>query len=134
MQAAYFEALSKLAAETLGQPAAAASLTTAGLQRISFAVAPAPGDADGLRDFESRLRVCRYSYLCDAGDWDAAYAAVLLYQDQQTIADIRGVVRRAAGARQLRRLLTWTFPGVVELPVPEGGDADGAADWVHAQP
>lgn len=134
MQAAYFEALSKLAAETLGQPAAAAALTTAGLQRISFAVAPAPGDADGLRDFESRLRVCRYSYLCDAGDWDAAYAAVLLYQDSQTIADIRGVVRRAAGARQLRRLLTWTFPGVVELPVPEGGDADGAADWVHAQP
>lgn len=134
MQAAYFEALSNLAADTLRQPAAAADLTTAGLQRIACADPTATQDAEELHTFESRLRVCRYSYLCDAGDWDSAYAAVLLYQDQQTVADIRGVVRRAAGARQLRRLLTWTFPGVIELPAGDGADAGGGGEWVHAQP
>eukprot|EP00892_Ulva_mutabilis_P004575 jgi/Ulvmu1/248/UM001_0252.1 len=133
-EAAYFEALSKLAADTLGQPAAAAELTTAGLQRIASTAAPSSPDAEELCSFASRLRVCRYSYLCDAEDWDGAYAAVLLYRDQQTISDIRGVVRRAAAARQLRRLLTWTFPGVIELPVGDDVGAEGAEDWVHAQP
>lgn len=131
LQAAYFEALAKLAADTLRQPTTAADLTAAGLQRIAFAAPQTSQDAEDLQEFASRLRVCRYCYLCDAGDWDGAYAAVLKYRDEQAISDIRGLVRRAAAARQLRRLLTWTFPGVIELPAGDGGRG---ADWVHARP
>lgn len=130
VQAAYFEALAKVTADTLRQPTTAADLTAAGLQRIAFAAPQTTQDAVNLQEYASRLRVCRYSYLCDAGDWDGAYAAVLQNLDRQAILDIRGVVRRAAAARQLQRLLTWTFPGIIELDV---GDA-GGTEWVHAQP
>lgn len=131
--------LARLSADKMGNPAAAAALAQVGLQRAQSkhernrpTLLP-----QQLRQAAVRMQICVYSYLCDAGDWNGAYAAVMSNRSSETAENICGLVRRAVEARQLCMLLAWSFPGVIQTSIPRGEPDPPASEedsWVHVQP
>ena len=137
-QVAYFEMLARLSADKMGNPAAAAALAQAGLQRAKGKCEHGRGPLlpQQLSQAAVRMRICVYSYLCDAGDWNGAYAAVMSDRCAETAQNICGLVRRTVEAKQLRMLLAWSFPGVIKTIIAknEAPMSGAVEDWVHVQP
>jgi hypothetical protein len=125
LQALYFETLACICSDALRAPRAADRFLGLALDRL--ARPPPVGAAATAEDGSAAARVHsrRFNCLCAAGDWQAAYAAVVAEPPSAAqLEHARVLVQRAAAAGCHAHVLAWTWPGVVVL--------EGAAGWCAA--